>query len=387
MQALHRLRPLALLSTVLAALLACNLGAPSQPAEPTGAPPEPSAPTEVPTPVPAPDPIVVTYTEPVFNLYHLDGTLVETRSADGLNYPRPNTAQASGQDIFYVYTSPTDYSSVVRRVSPAGSEDLAFTAADVMGSLTFAVSPDGSRIAWAQTISGQSVPFSRLWVANIDGSGQTLVADSETETQFADYFVLEAVTWLANGDLVYAWQITGIGGYILFFGWSSLYQYNPDTAAITPLAPLLNDSQGPCWSGITPDGAYAASSCGGPGQMLERATASGTETLFPLLPDQGQAGAGAYSPSGNQLAYGIARSDYNNEAGQVILVAARGGAPASIASHAPGYFPRIFWIDEDRMVVGVAGMDVNQVSVDLLRTDGSRTTIGNGTLIGLMAGE
>lgn len=384
MHALRKVRQISVLSAMLAALLACNLGAPSQPTAPPETPASPEVPTEASTEAPLPDPLVVTYQDPTFSLYQLDGTLVETRPADGMNYPRPNTAQVGGQDVFYVYTSPSDFSSVVRRVSSSGSEDLAFTASDVMGSLSFAVSPDGSRIAWAQTISGPNVPFSRLWVANIDGSGQTLVADSETETEFADYFVLEPVTWLANGDLVYAWQITGIGGYILFFGWSSLYQYSPDTAAITPLAPLLSDSQGPCWSGITSDGAYAVSSCGGPGQMLERATATGVETLFPLLADQGQAGAGAYSPSGDQLAYGIARSDYNNEAGQVILVASRGGAPVSIASHAPGYFHRIFWVAEDRMVVGVSGMDANQMSVDLLRTDGTRTPIGEGTVIGLM---
>lgn len=367
------------------ALLACNLGAPSEPTAPPKAPTAPAAPTEASTETPALDPIVVTYQEPTFSLYQLDGTLVETRPADGLSYPRPNTAQVGGQDLFYVYTSPSDYSSVIRRVSSSESEDLAFTASDVMGSLSFAVSPDGSRIAWAQTMAGQAAPFSRLWIANIDGSGQTLVTDSETETEFADYFVLEPVTWLANGDLVYAWQITGIGGYILFFGWSSFYRYSPDAAATTALAPLLSESQGPCWSGITVDGAYAASSCGGPGQMLERETATGAETLFPVLPDQGQAGAGAFSPTGNQLAYSIARSDYNNEAGQVILVASRDGAPVSIASQAPGYFPMVIWIDEDRMVVGVSGMDVNQMSADLLYTDGMRSTIGGGSLIGLMA--
>jgi hypothetical protein len=380
-----KLRPLAILSVaVAAAMLACSLGAPASPTPASEGPAQTDAtPSATPTEAgPPPDPLVVTFQEPVFNLYRLDGTLVETRASEGLNWPRPNTAQVVGQDIYYVRTAGPDAGDVVRRVTASGAEDLAFTAAENMGSLSFAVSDDGSKIAWARTSGEGWPPVSRLWLASIDGSGTTLVAESDPNDDITEWFVLEPVTWLSDGDLVYAWQITGIGGYILFYGWSSLYRYDVDGGTTAALAPLLGESQGPCWSDVTSDGAYAISSCGGPGQMVERATASGVETLFPVLPEQGQAGAGSYSASGERLAYGIARSDPEDEAGQVILISARGEAPASIASHAPGYFSRLLWIDEARMVAGYWQVDGGLV--DLLDVDGTRSRIGDGHLIGLM---
>jgi hypothetical protein len=52
------------------------------------------------------------------------------------------------------------------------------------------------------------------------------------------------------------------------------------------------------------------------------------------------------------MAYAIARGDPEDEVGQLILVAARGEGPSLIASHAPGAFDEIQWIDEERMAVG-----------------------------------
>jgi hypothetical protein len=246
------------------------------------------------------------------------------------------------------------------------------------------VSPDESHIAWSNTSFASGPPVSQLWMAAIDGSGATLVAESSPDDDIAEWFILEPVTWLPDGSLVYAWQITGIGGYILFFGWSSLYQYDPATATTTPLAALQSEGAAPCWNAVTPDAAYILGACGGSAQMVEKQIASGASTLFPMLPDQGQAGAGAYSPSGERLAYGIARGNPDDEAGQVVAVAPRGSAPASIASEAPGYFHRILWIDEARMAAEASGIDVQQTQVDLVGLDGTRTTIGEGQLIGLM---
>jgi hypothetical protein len=369
------------LPVLIAAVLACGPGGAvgptlAPPDSPTPAPTLPAA-----TEAPAADPIVVTHQGSAFHLYALDGTLLETRPADGLDWARPNTAQVVGDDIFYVATRAPGPGAVVRRVTPTGAEDLAFTAIDDIGALAFSVSGDGSRIAWSLTTWG-GPPDSRLWIANLDGSAMTLVVESDPGDAIAEYFVLEPVDWLPNGDLIYAWQISGIGGYILFFGWSSLYQFDPETAALTSLAPLLSDSQGPCWSDVTDDGSLAVGACGPFPQMVERDTATGVETHFPVLPDQGQAGAGAYSPTGNRLAYAIARSDMENEAGQIVVVPSRGAAPSPLASQAPGYFDRIEWIDEDRVAVGTWVGDAG--FVELLRIDGARSPLGSGRLIGLM---
>jgi len=76
------------------------------------------------------------------------------------------------------------------------------------------------------------------------------------------------------------------------------------------------------------------------------------------------------------------RGDPEDEAGQLVLVAARGEGPSLIASHAPGAFDDIQWIDEERMAVGY--WDAEATFVDVVAVDGSRSAVGQGRLIGLM---
>jgi hypothetical protein len=365
-----------------AVVLACAIPLPSGPSdEPSPPPGDGPAETEVPE-APPPEPIVVAHVEPAFHLYALDGTLLDTRPADGLSWARPGVVQVVGESIYYVDSGGSSLSGVVRRVTDAGSEELAFTRAEAMASLTFAVSPDESRISWAYGTWSGTAPQSQLWLANLDGSDAAMVLQSDPADAIEDFYVLEPVGWTPDGDLVYAWQVSGIGGYILFFGYSSLYRYDPSTGVTTPLAPVGPSTGAPCWSGVSTDGSYAVGACGADRGVVERELATGTETGFPAFPDQGQAGAGAYSPSNGRLAYAIARGDMDNESGQVIVRLARGAAPTSIASHSPGHFDPVYWADEDRLVVGY--WSEGDSMVDLLGIDGSRSPVGPGHLVGLL---
>ncbi len=273
----------------------------------------------------APEPLVVTHQGSDFNVYSLDGTLVETRSASGLDYARPNTAQVVGESIYYVDSSDTGMGGVVRRVTSDGVETLDFTAGEEMASVTFAVSADERRIAWTHSTYEAAGVVSQLWIANLDGRDAQMVVESDPSDSIEEYFALEAVRW-EDGDLIYAWQVTGIGGYILFFGWSSFYRYSPVDNISTPLIPASAEGTGPCWYAVSPDGMYAVGGCGD-GGMRERELSSGTDTAFPVLPDQGQQGGAAYSPSGERLAYAIARGNYENESGQVLVRMSRGEDP------------------------------------------------------------
>jgi hypothetical protein len=298
-----------------------------------------------------------------------------------LDWPQPNTAQVVGEDIFYVQNQGPEQGVVVRRVGPAQSEDLEFTRAPQSSGLSFAVAPDGGRIAWSSTAWEGAAPFSQLWMADISGSGTQLVAETDPNADITEWFVLEPVEWLEDGDLVYAWQATGLGGYILFFGWSSLYRYSPTSGVTTDVAPVEDQVGAPCWNDLTTDGAYAVGACGPSAEVIELATGTGGMTTLPALPDQGQAGAGAYSPSGAGLAYAIARGDPTNEAGQVIVRAGRTADPDRAATLAPGYFERLIWIDETRMAVGAWAED--QPRVDVLGIDGLQA-VGAGQLVGIM---
>ena len=223
-----------------------------------------------------------------------------------------------GKSIYYVDSSGSSLGGVVRRVTSEGVEALDFTAGEDMASVTFAVSDDESRIAWTHSTYGAEGVASQMWVANIDGSDVRLVVESDPDDDIAEYYALETVRWMPDGDLVYAWQVTGIGGYILFFGWSSFYRYDPAADTTTPLVALEGEGAGPCWYALSPDGSRAAGGCGTEG-MKERELSSGTETAFPVLADQAQQGGAAYSPSGARFAYAIARGNPDDELGQVLV--------------------------------------------------------------------
>lgn len=374
-------------TSCLALILGCSLPsrlAGETPDDSSGAPAGGGASAEGPGPVeqvPPPEPLVVAHQGDTFAIYSLDGALQETRPASGLSYARPNTAQVVGESIYYVDSSGSSLGGVVRRVTSEGVEALDFTAGEDMASVSFAVSDDESRIAWTHSTYGAEGVTSQLWIANIDGSDVRLAVESDPDDDIAEYYSLETVRWMPDGDLIYAWQVTGIGGYILFFGWSSFYRYDPDADTTTPLVPLEGEGAGPCWYALSPDGSRAAGGCG-TGGMKERGLATGTETAFPVMADQGQQGGAAYSPSGARFAYAIARGNPDDELGQVLVRLSQDEEAIVLSTQAPGYFERILWADEDRMAVGYFdGMDAY---VDLLGVDGARTPIGDGRLIGLM---
>jgi hypothetical protein len=183
-----------------------------------------------------------------------------------------------GNAVYYVDSGGESVGGVVRRVSGAGVDELSFTAAEGLATLTFAVSPDGSRIAWSHSSWDATGNNSMLWVAGIDGSGQTLAVQATPNDAIDDFYVLEPVTWTADGDLVFAWQISGIGGYILYFGYSTLGLYHPSTGTVDELAGFDVSPGAPCWNSLSPDAAFAIGSCiaasGAPG-MRERDLATG----------------------------------------------------------------------------------------------------------------
>ncbi len=372
----------------LLAALACSLPQPptvstAETASATSPPTEEAPASPAPTTAEPPlEPLAVIHQGSVFLLAALDGTPSGSLPAAGLDWARPGRVQVVGDAVYYVDSGGSGLGGVARKVTAGGTTELPFTLAEPMAVLTFAVSPDETRIAWAYARWDESGNHSELWAANLDGSAAQLVAAASPSDELEDYYVLEPVTWLTDGSLIYAWQISGIGGYILFFGYSSLYRYDTVSGATTPLAPVGPTAGAPCWSSLSPDGAFAVGACAPDHSMMERNLGSGVSTIFPAFPDQGQAGAGAYSPSGSRLAYAIARGNPDDEAGQVIVRLHPDEPPVAIASQGEGYFDTLLWVDEDRLVVGYWQGDAG--SVDLLRLDGTRTPIGSGQVVGLM---
>jgi hypothetical protein len=337
--------------------------------------------------VPPPEPSVVVQNGGQFEIRALDGTLLESRSAAGLSWAQPGVAQVVGDAIYYVDTGGSGLGGMVKRVAPAGTEELPFTAVPSLTSLAFAVSEDQSRIAWGTSTWSGTAPTSELWMANIDGSGAQRIVQSNQNDAIDDFYVLEAVQWTPDNNLIYAWQISGIGGYILFFGYSSLYEYNVASGTSAALAPFMESPGAPCWDAISPDYAYAAGGCGFEADgrhMVEVELATGVQSALPSWPvDQGQLGAAAYSPSGAQLAYAIARGNMDDEYGILLVRPSRGAALQSVGEIGPGYIDRVFWADEGRLVIGYwqgGTAEIGLITMDPL----SWSAIGDGRPVGLM---
>lgn len=356
---------------VLAGGIAC--GAPSTPSasQQAGVPASdtpPVASSEAPTASPDVEPRLAVLRDGAFHILSLAGAEVEAWPAPGLEFPGVGTIQAAGGALYYLVPS-----EGVFRLTAEGSTLLTFTT--MPGLEAFAVAPDESRIAWSGYQSNEASLEGQLLTASMDGSMAQEVAASSSDDEISEYFIPRPVRWSSSGDLLYSWQITGIGGYILFFGYSSFYLHSP-SGGDTALTGLEN---GVCWSDVSSDLAYAVGSCravpADPRQMREVELASGMESVFPLLPEEGVQGGAEYSPSGSQLAYLVARSNPEDEFGQIALRGRRGELPTSIAS-TPGYFSRVEWIDEQRMLVSIWGTAVN--TVEVVAVSGERTPIAEG---------
>ncbi|MBN1266713.1 MAG: hypothetical protein JXA25_14550 [Anaerolineales bacterium] len=376
--------------SLLIASLACNLPLPEEtpdvppseeipPVEDTTSPVE--EPTETATTEP-PSSSIVTYSSATFEVHTLDGTLLESRPAPGLaNWARPNQSQVVGDNIYYVDSAGSSLGGMVKRVTPAGVEDLAFTSAPVLAALTFAVSPDGSKIAWGFAEWANS----SLMVADINGANMVIAQQSSPDDAFDDFFVLETVQWIDNDNLIYSWQISGIGN-LLYFGYSTLLKYTLSTATTQELVSLASGYSAPCWSAVSEDGTIALGTCdpgGSMSGMREHNLVSSAETVFPTLPGQQQTGAASFAPAAGRIAYCFGE---RNAADQIIgSVAVRmnsGEDPAILAAAPSGYFTGSLWANESILLLEGAQDSTQQVYQ--LTMAGALTPFVEGQLIGLM---
>ncbi len=267
----------------------------------------------------------------------------------GATYFTPGQIQVVGETLFYFSVQ----DQAVFEINKNISAKLTFHPKDV--SLGFAVSTDGKQIAWGTYIQGQKNPGSELWVANIDGSNAKKVATIDPATN-TKWLVLRPYQWLDDGRLLFIFAPTGIGGYILFNGFAGISVYDPTAASQAVTSLLSPDAPASgilCVNGISPDLKIAITTCGSQtqGQIVLRELSSDKLTAIPILPEQGQAGSAFYSPSGDWLAYAVARGKQDDEAGKAAVVPSAGGEPQVIASFNGGYVQVAGWIDEDRLLL------------------------------------
>lgn len=279
-----------------------------------------------------------------------------------------------------VYYAQFGENSGVFRVTQQGSQRLDFI--DVgTDPASILVSPDGSMIAWGTSQWINNSPETSLYLANIDGSNQRLVAQIPSTEQVDLWRLYYPYRWTVDGKLVYATGLTGIGGYMLFWGYNGMFLYDPASNSSTTLV-SEEEHLGICLSSISEDLQKIAITCGDSNQVRVRQLSNGAEVAYPLLPDQGMAGAARFSPSGEWLAYVIQRAEHDNELGKIVVAPTDGSfAPQVIAEVSNGSFVVEGWADENTVLVTRNEFKENSTDISIWRmnrdgTDAVQVTDG-----------
>lgn len=280
-----------------------------------------------------------------------------------------------------IYYSTFGTTSGVFRVDTGGTTRLNYI--DGQEPVSISVSSDGNLIAWSTNQWVDSAPSSAIYIANIDGSSTRLVEQILPEAQVDGWLIFHPLRWTSDGKLLYATGPTGIGGYLLFWGYNGLRLYDP-VQNTTEMLVDDNEHLGLCLSSITDDLSKVAIVCGDQSRTVRvRTLATGQEIQFPVLPDQNNAGSAKFSPSGEWLAYVIQRMDPENEFGQVVVVPVDGStAPRVIDQAVGGKFTVVGWATEDFFLASLS--DFNGItSIWRMSRDGNNVTqLSSGNFVG-----
>jgi len=226
-----------------------------------------------------------------------------------------------------------------------------------------------------------------LQISNPDGSNleTLLTVDSGTSAPIQ----LVAELWSADGQSLYfSKEPSGVGGYILFSGASNLYKIDIKTKQITEIIPQTQvSSPQACLDAISGDYRFVADHCTKDVITVHDLQAGSSVTIQPQagFTDYRLMGSARFSPTGDRVAFALAKSDPNNERGWVAIGNSSGGTSKLILTGDPGgYYTVLGWLDDQTLLVQYTSISspnaINQVFT--LSTDGSIVTkVVEGTLL------
>ena len=329
-----------------------------------------------------------------FDLFNLDGMLLESKAISGLVVPIQGQVQAVGESI-YVLRQDALKPNVVVRLGGAEDHVLGFMTADNREPLAFIVSPDEETIAWvdARTDDPKQV---ELWVSDLDGGDRRLALEAG---MYRGVPVLPMpIEWDPRGDLIFSRQI-GELVYVPYFGFDSLYAYSWSDERVSPIVQLeacppsvveprsAEEIAPGRWFAVSPDGTRAVGACsssesGLVDRLMERDVSTAAEVILPARGQQDFVGGAAYSPSGEKLAFSACVQDESFATSCQLAVLPRGQATAEwIAVHESWYITKVVWIDEERLLV--ESLQEGRFQVEIVGVQGNTIPIGDGPLVGL----
>jgi len=246
------------------------------------------------------------------------------------------------------------------------------------------------RLGWATWPISVGVP-SQLLVSATDGSQLTTLLTDTTSITAPHQWVAER--WSRDGQSLYfSTEPSGIGGYILFGGASSLYRVNVNDRSVQEVIPFrVNGGQMICLDELSSDERLVADHCAQTSITIRDLSSGQTTAIQPPADASGFSlvGSARFSPDLTRVAFALAKRDPENEQGWVAVSDGLSGGSKLIVTGQPGeYFTVAGWLNADTLLLQSNSLTCNPPctgSLWTVKVDGSGLThITDGTFLGMM---
>jgi hypothetical protein len=210
-------------------------------------------------------------------------------------------------------------------------------------------------LAWGTYLNYDTM-MTGLFVSAPDGSGLVTLLSEKVESM--PPYSLIAQRFSADGkSLYFSKEPSGIGGYILFGGASSLYRIDLASKQVTEIIPLeLQKTQSPfiCLDAFSIDYSLVADHCT-PGVITVRSLDTGhSVTILPpaVVKDKSILGSARFSPDGSRLAFAGAKGNPDAEQGWLAVSDGLDSSSSLIITSEPGqYFTVLGWLNDSTLLV------------------------------------
>ena len=310
--------------------------------------------------------------------------LVDPSGGPSIMFPPTNPADllsisglgnVQGDKLYLALSGQT--SSVVR-VGASTLQTLDWIKGPING---LAVSP--AYVAWGKLDQSGAKPIIQIMLSAPDGSG---VKTALSETVGAAPLTLRPLRWSQDGKkLFFAKDPTGLGGYILFGGFTNLWSLDPATGKATELLAERAKNALVCMDDLSPNEKYVVDHCSRSHVEVVDIAANKAAVITPPanVSEVGIVGGARFSPDSTKVAYGLARLDPANEQGWVAVSDGLSGKSTLIATSAAGsYFSVAAWLDARTLILqsGFA-----KPGIWLARVDGSSIKrVADGSFAGVL---
>src|SRR5690554_4818972 len=305
-----------------------------------------------------------------------------------LEFPMPSPVTSFDTNIYGLARMGDDAPLQVFEITPVQTRPLELDIEGEPQALAVAVapgSPDIRLAVGAINFTEDSLGASLL-LQTVDAPQGELIAE-----QTGELIWYAPLRWSEDGQrLYYSQEPVGIGGYILFGGWSSLLEYDVATQTTTTLSPF-DVAAFICLDDLSPDEQWVAHHCE-PGAGITLMKVAGDEPDVVIAPPEeiasevGQLGSARFSPDGSRIGYALARGVHESEQGWIAVTDDLSGASRLLLTGEPNtYYNVMGWADDHTLVVqqyGSFGASPSDTAVWLVPVDGGEPVmIGEGRFV------